>query len=308
MHENFYTIFASAIAIVIVFLFAIEKFSKQIQNLEGNKFKFYIKKFTDTPLNGTLIGAGITSILQSSTAVSVLLVSMTSAGVIHLSNSLAVIIGTNIGTTITSQLIAFKILSIAPYILILGFLMMKIKSNIQKFGKSIFYFGLIFSCLYIISFITSSIKDAPFILNLLSHTNNLFLAILFGFIISNILQSSSITIGIVIILASQGALNIEQSIGLLFGTNIGTTTTAIIASLATNKEGKRVAVGHLLFNLIGVMIFVPFISIYTVFITSLSEITAVQVAYAHLFFNIINAIIFLIFFSKYENLVKFIIK
>ena len=126
-----------------------------------------MQKLTNTPLKGILVGAGITSILQSSTAVSVLLVSMTSARIIRLTHSLSVIIGTNIGTTITSQLIAFKVLNVAPYILILGFIIMRTGTKFQAYGKSIFYFGLIFSCLYIISFITSTLKDAPFIIDML---------------------------------------------------------------------------------------------------------------------------------------------
>jgi len=308
MSSTLITVITSIIAVVIVFLFAIEKFSRQIQSLVGEKFKLIIEKYTNTPIKGVLVGTGITSILQSSTAVSVLLVSLVESGLIPFTNSLGIIIGANIGTTITSQLVALNLLNIAPFILIAGFLLIKIKNKYQHLGKPIFYFGLIFSCLFIISVITGTFSQNGFLLSIIDHTSNLFFAILAGFIVSTILQSSSITTGIIVILASQGILNFDQAFGIILGTNIGTTTTAILASLVTGKQGKRVALAHFLFNFIGVLIFLPFVNIFSQLISNLPLDIAWQVASAHLIFNVIIAIIFVIFFNQFNRLIHKIIQ
>lgn len=306
-----YTMFStisSIIAVVVVFLFAIEKFSKQVQSLIGEKFKLLIEKYTDTPIKGILVGTVITSILQSSTAVSVLLVSLVESGLIPFTNSLGIIIGANIGTTITSQLVALNLLSIAPFILIAGFLLTKTEHKYKHFGKPIFYFGLIFSCLFIISTITNSFNQNGFILSIIDHTSNLFFAIIAGFVVSTILQSSSITTGIIVIMASQGILNFDQAFGIILGTNIGTTTTAVLASLATGKQGKRVALAHFLFKFIGVIIFLPFIQIFSNFIKTLPLDTTWQVSLSHLLFNLIISIIFLVFFKEFNRLIHKIIQ
>ncbi len=308
MFLTLFSTISSIIAVVIVFLFAIEKFSKQVQFLIGEKFKISIEKFTNTPVRGVVVGTVLSSILQSSSAVSVLVISFVEAGLLPFTNSLGIIIGTNIGTTITSQLVAFKLLDIAPYILILGFILMKIKHKYQHVGKPVFYFGLIFSCLFIISVITSNLNQNEFLLSIIGQTSNLFFAIMVGFFVSTMLQSSSITTSIIVILASQGILNFDQAFGIILGTNIGTTTTAILASLVTGKQGKRVALAHFIFNFVGVLIFLPFVPIFSDFISGLPLSVAVQVATSHLIFNVIIGVIFLIFFKQYNQLIHKIIK
>lgn len=297
------TILASLAAVVFVFLFSVEKFSAQIHSLAGDRFKLFLQKATDTPWKGVASGAFVTSILQSSTAMSVLLVSLADAGLLPLANSLAVIIGANIGTTITTQLVAFKILNIAPYILILGFLLIKTKTKYRYLGKPVFYFGLLFSSLLILSIIAGAMSEMWGIKEILSSTSNLFIAILLGFVASNIFQSSSLTTSVVIILVLQNTLSFEQAFGIILGTNIGTTTTALIASLVTGKQGKRVAVGHFIFNVIGVLVFIPFVGPFAKFVTGLPISLVGQVALSHFLFNIIIAGIFLIGFKYFERAV-----
>lgn len=308
MYSTLFTTIVSILAVVIVFLFSVEKFSKQIQNLAGEKFKLAIQKSTDTPIKGVLVGTIVSSILQSSSAVSVILISLVEAGLLPFSNGLGVIIGTNIGTTITSQLVAFKLLDIAPYILILGFILLKVKNKYQHLGKPIFYFGLIFSCLFIISTITNNLNQNEILLSFVDRTSNLYIAIFAGFIISTILQSSSITTGIIVILAGQSILNLDQAFGILLGSNIGTTTTAILASLVTGIQGKRIALAHFLFNFIGVIIFIPFVGIFTEMISKLPLNTACLVATAHLLFNLVIGIIAIILFKQFNQLIRKIIR
>lgn len=306
MTPDFAIIAASLCATVFTFLFGLEKFSGQVERLAGNRFRELIQKATNYPPKAVLVGIIITSILSSSTAVSVLLVSLARAGVIPLYNSLGVIIGANIGTTLTTQLVAFKILTIAPYILIAGFIVMHIKSSAQRYGKAIFYFGLVFSSLFIMSYITSQFSENAYIINLVTHTSNLFVAIAVGIFLSTVLQSSLAAAAVVVILASQGLLDFEQSLGIILGTNIGTTTTALLASTVSNKSGRQVALGHLLFNVVGVILFLPLINPTVTFFTQINVTLAQQVTLSHLFFNLYTALIFIIGFNLFHKAVLFL--
>jgi len=311
MEYNFFSVLISLLAVVFVFLFAIKKFSGQIQYLMGAKFKNLLEKFTNTPIRGVLVGAGVTSVIQSSSAVTVLLVSMVDSGILSFSNSIGVIIGSNLGTTLTTQLVALKVLNLAPYVLVVGFLLMNIRSKYNKYqhlGKPIFYFGLIFSCLFIISVLAGTFQESNIFLSLVSKTSNIFFAIGAGIIISTILQSSSISTSLIIIFVGGGFLTFIQAFGIILGTNIGTTTTALLASTVTGKQGKRVAVTHFLFNLFGVIIFLPFIGMFSGFINNIPIGLAGQVALSHLIFNIIIAIIFIFAIKPFENLVYRVVK
>jgi phosphate:Na+ symporter len=305
-----YIIFILIITI-IVFLLSVKEFSKETERLFGNKFKNLLEKFTNSTTKGVLAGIGVTSIIQSSTAVAIMLVSLADAGLIGLKNSLGVIIGSNIGTTITAQIMAFNIFKIAPYVLMFGFVLSIIKNKhnkLQRFGKSIFYFGLMFTCLLVISMISGEFKESSTITFFLEKSSNLYIAIIMGIIISTILQSSSVTTGLVIAFASGGLLAFGQAFGIILGSNIGTTGTSLVASLMTNINGKRVAMAHFIFNFIGVVIFLPFIKIFSQIIQSIPVSLTWQVAISHLSFNLIIGIIFMLLIKPYEKLVIRIIK
>lgn len=311
MEQSTFAVIVSLIAVIFVFLFAMKKFSSQVEALAGDKFKGLIERFTNNRFKSVAVGAGVTSILQSSTAVSVMLVSLVDAGVLPFVNSVGVIIGSNIGTTITTQLVAFKILNLAPYILILGFLLMNVKSKYNKYqhlGKSIFYFGLVFSCLFIISVLAGYFKESEIFISLISKTSNIFVAIIFGLIASTVLQSSLVVSSIVIIFVSGGLLSFGQAFGIILGSNIGTTTTALLASVVTGKKGKRVAMAHFMFNFLGVLIFIPFIDIFSKTILKIPIELSGQVAVSHLVFNLIIAIIFIIFINPFTRLILRMVK
>ncbi len=311
MEQNLCSVLVSLIAIIFVFLFVVKKFSNQIERLLGNRFKNLIERFTNTPVKGALVGMGVTSIIQSSTAVTVMLVSFVDAGILSFTNSLGVMIGSNVGTTITLQLVAFKVFDIAPYILIFGFILMNIKSKynkIQYLGKPIFYFGLIFSCLFVISVLVNSFGENSIVTSLISKTSNIFFAIFVGFVISNILQSSSVATSLIIIFTASGMLTFVQAFGIILGTNIGTTTTALLASIVTGKQGKRVALSHFLFNFLGVIIFLPFVNIFADFINKININLAGQVAISHLIFNLLIAIVFIVAIKPFTKIILNIIK
>jgi phosphate:Na+ symporter len=308
MAQSWTMITVSLIAVVFVFLFAVKKLGHQMQNLLGERMKSLVDKFTNTKIKGLLSGFVATTALQSSTAFTVMLVSMVDVGIVSFANSIPMIIGSNIGSTLTTQLIAFKILNIAPYLLVLGFILMSLKHRYQRFGKPIFYFGLVFSCLFIISVLVGSFKESAVLLSLVEKTSNIFVAIGIGFLIVNIIQSSSITTGIVVLFAATGMLTFYQSFGIILGANIGTTTTALLASVVTGKQGKRVAMTHFLYNLIGAIIFLPFVGLFTKLMTNLPMSLAGQVATSHLVYNLIIAVIFLFATKPLSMLVHKIIK
>lgn len=295
--------FSSILAVMFVFLFAIEKFSKQIQYLAGDKFKLGLEKLTATPLRGTIVGSAITAIMQSSTAVSIMAISLVEGGLLSFTNSLGIIFGANIGTTITTSLIAFQLLEIAPFILVFGFLLMKVESKWKRFGKAVFYFGLIFSALFIISVLVEPLKTNPFIISILEHTSGIFLSIVIGVVLSTILQASSVVSGLAIILAGAGLIGFEQSFSIILGANIGTTTTGLIASLVVGKNAKRVAMAHFLFNVLGVLLILPFFSYFKDLMVFLSKSIEVQVAVGHVLFNVLSAIIALVLVRPFEWLV-----
>ncbi len=293
----------SIIAVIFVFLFAIEKFSRQLERLAGNRFKSIIQSITSTPLRGTLIGTVITAILQSSTATTVIAISLVQGGLMTFRQSLGVIFGANIGTTITTQLIAFQLLEVAPFILVLGFLLMKIKTAFSHLGKPIFYFGLMFSTLFIISVLVEPLKNDPWIMKLLTDNANIYISLLIGLLITVVLQSSALISGIMVILAGAGLVGFEQAFAILLGTNVGTTSTALIAAAVMDKEAKRAAMAHFVFNVLGVILVLPFLKPVSEFIMSLSDSSAMQVSLAHILFNVASAILGLIFIKWFEKLV-----
>ncbi len=307
MMDIFYTL-ALALGVVFLFLFSVRKFSSQVSRVAGDKFKNAMETFTKTPWRGILLGTVVTAILQSSTATTVLLVGLVDASTVTFVNSLGVIFGANIGTTITSQLIAFNILGIAPYILIAGFLIDRTNSRWKKYGKSIFYFGLVFFCLALISELIRPWSNDPRVLGLVANLSNVFLAILAGIILTTFFQSSTVVAGIVILLVAQNVLDFNQAFGIILGSNIGTTSTALVASSIMGKQAKRTAMAHFLFNLIGVIVFLPFFDLFVSVIRQFGGSVAQEVANAHLVFNLISTTIFVILLKPFARLVSKIVR
>ena len=303
MPTNLTYILFSIIAVIFVFLFAIEKFSRQLERLAGNRFKSIIQKITSTPVRGTIIGTLITVVLQSSTATTVLAVSLVQGGLMTFRQSLGVIFGANIGTTITTQLIAFQLLEVAPFILVLGYVLMKIKTKINHIGKPIFYFGLMFSTLFIISVLVEPLKNDPWVSSLLTDSGNIYIALLIGMLITVVLQSSALISGVIVIMAGAGLVGFEQAFAILLGANVGTTSTALIAAAVMNREAKKAAVAHFLFNVLGVVLILPFLKPVSAFILSLSDSPAMQVSLAHILFNVASAVLALVAIKWFEKLV-----
>ena len=301
------TIIFTAITGLILFLFGIENFSKEIQRVAGDNFRRILAKFTNNRVVSTLLGAGVTSVIQSSSATTVIAVGLVNAGVISFANSLGIILGANIGTTITAQLIAFKLTAFAPVFIIAGFLVSIFGKRYKLIGKGIFYFGIVFFSLSLISGAVAPLKSDPAVIQWFGQFSNIFFALLMGILFTAVVQSSSVTTGIVVILASSGILTLGQGIPILLGANIGTTVTSFLAAMRLNLYAKRVAFAHFVFNLIGALILLLVLSPFVNFISGLGGDTAQQVANAHTIFNVSAAIIFLVFLKQYQKLVERVI-
>ncbi len=303
-------IYLSAIGIiasVAIFLYGVFKFGHEIRLLAVDKIKETLSKLTSNPVKGLVLGFVATGILQSSTATSVLIATLADAGLVSFYHSLGIIFGANIGTTITSQLVAFNVMSVSPFIILLGLIFWLWGGEISKYSKAVIYFGLIFFAIYLVSIFVGKF-DPELLTKLLAFTNNSLWAIVAGIIATLILQSSSVVTGLVLVLAGTGQIDFQQSIGLILGANIGTTSTVIIASLAMNKEAKRVALSHFLFNLIGVLILFPFLGDFYFLVDWLDGDLVRMIANTHLIFNVFCAILFLILIKPFSWLIMKIIK
>ncbi len=303
-----FQITVTVIALVLIFIFGINKFSGQIEQVAGSKFKILLKKLTKNPIVGTLTGTAITSIIQSSTATTVMTVGLVNAGIITFYESLSIIFGANIGTTITSQLIALNITAIAPFIIIFGFFLLKFGKKYNIYGKPVFYFGLVFFCISLITQIVAPLTSNPDILNAISKITNIPTAILVGIIITTVFQSSSVAGGLILALSISGFISLPQGIGLMLGTNIGTTSTALLAAIPMEIEAKKTALAHFLFNTMGVIIIYPFLPIFINLITKLGGNVTQQIANMHLLFNLLSTIIFLIFIKQFFLIINWLSK
>jgi len=293
----------AVIPVVILFLYGIENFSEEVRHVAGERFRTMLQKATNTPLRGALAGAAVTAIVQSSTATTIITVGLVNAGAISFINSLGLIIGANVGTTLTAQLVAFKLTAFAPLFVILGFAVSLIRGPYQAYGKPIFYLGLVFYSLNLISSIVSPLQGNAEVLSLLSMTDSIFAAIVIGFIITNIFQSSSVTAGLIVVMAQSGLITSAQAIPVIMGANIGTTTTALVVSFSMNTAAKRTAVAQFLFNFLGMLLFLPLIGNFTMLIEGMGGTEAMQVANAHLIFNFTSATIFLLAVRPFSSLI-----
>lgn len=284
-------IYAPALAALILFLFAIDAFSKELQLTFNDQLKSLIGKMTNKPLTGVITGAITTAVLQSSSAVSVVCVSLISSGVMNLNQAVTIFIGSNIGTTITSQLIALKLTTIAPYLMMIGFMLNMVKNRYSVWGKSIFFFGLLFYGLYLFGNALSPLTNNSKISEILNSISNPYLGIITGLLITILFQSSSVFIGLTIVLCSENILSVQTSISLVLGSNIGTTTTAILASLSLNQNAKRAAIVNFLINFFGVLMYLPILYPFIQFIEQLTGTNAFKIANAHLIFNLTIALL-----------------
>ena len=290
-----------------LFLFGMTEMSDNLQAVAGAEMRRILKKITDKPWKGVLVGLGVTGLIQSSSATTVMLIGLVNAGIMTLQQAVGVVMGANIGTTVTAQLLAFNIGKFAYGIIIVGVVLLFLKKSraMEKWSGIVLGFGLLFIGLNVMSSAVEPLKNSQMARDLMTNVaGNPFLGILTGMLFTMIIQSSSASIGITMVLASTGLITYEGALYLVFGDNIGTTVTAWLAGMGANYTAKRVAFVHTLFNVFGTVIFgiLTYLGYYKVFINAitpgnvyLGENMARHVANSHTCFNVLNTLIFLPF-------------
>ncbi|MDE2734242.1 MAG: Na/Pi symporter [Gemmatimonadota bacterium] len=300
--EHIHVIMAGVTAIIL-FVFGLENFSAEIEQISGERFRRFLTRATKIPAIGVLIGALVTAVIQSSSATSVIAVSLVNAGVLSFKSSVGIVFGANIGTTITAQLVAFKLTAFAPVFIIIGFLLSFVRSKISIFGKSIFYFGFVFFSLNLISAALAPLQNEPALTKYLIQPQNPLFAILVGCLFTAAVQSSSVTTGLAIIFTQQGLLSLENAVPLIMGANIGTTATALLAMLNMDVAAKKTALSHFFFNVGGVLIFLPILLLFGDRLNEFDANPAVALANIHLVFNVVASLIFVVLINPFTRLV-----
>lgn len=246
-----------------LFLYGMKLMSDGLEKAAGAKLRGILEFFTKNRFIGMLVGIIFTAIVQSSSATTVMVVSFVNSGLMTLYQAAGVIMGANIGTTVTSQLVAFNLSEIAPLFLMAGVIMVMFckKMSVQKIGEVVLGFGVLFMGLSTMSGAMSVLKESPAIVSLLSSLDNHLLAVFIGFVITAILQSSSVTVSIVLLMSSQGLLGLSICFYVILGCNIGSCVSALLASLSGKKDAKRAAFIHFLFNVIGSVAIIAVLSV-----------------------------------------------
>lgn len=239
-----------------LFLYGMTLMSDSLEKAAGAKLRGVLELFTKNRYVGIIVGVVFTAIIQSSSAATVMVVSFVNAGLMTLYQAIGVIYGANIGTTVTSQLVSFNLSQYAPVFIMAGVLMLMIFKNptVKKAGEVVIGFGILFLGISTMSSSMGALKELPAIQNLFMSLDNRFFALLLGLVITAIVQSSSVTVSIVLLLAQQGLLPLKICFFIILGCNIGACMSAMLASLSGKKNAKRAALIHLLFNVIGSII------------------------------------------------------
>ncbi|MFH1868986.1 MAG: Na/Pi cotransporter family protein [Candidatus Omnitrophota bacterium] len=293
-----------------LFIFGIHLMGDGLQRVAGDKFRNVLKILTSNPIKGVMVGTGITALVQSSSATTVMVVGFVNAGLMTLVQSLGVIFGANIGTTITAQIIAFKLTDYALPVIGIGMVLnIFFKKRFWKFlGLFLLGFGILFLGLSIMTKVVKPLAQNLSVVNAFVTINNRVLyGVLIGAAITALMQSSSVTTGMVLTLAAANLIDINGAVPIILGANIGTCITVMIASIGTTISAKRAAIAHLLFNAIGTIIFLIIIRpfIYLVGFTS-SDIVR-QCANAHTLFNVINTLLFIPFIGLFAKIIEKIV-
>lgn len=303
-----------------LFLFGMKIMSEGLQKIAGDRLRRLLGALTDNRLLGILIGAGLTALIQSSTATTVMVVGFVNAGLMSLLQAIGVVIGANIGTTVTAQLIAFNIAEFSLPAIGIGTALKLFakRPSFHQIGEIVLGLGLVFLGLALMKGAFDPVKGNTELQNLfLMVGNNPLLGVLVGAVVTMIIQSSSATIGLTIAMATSGLLGFESSVALILGENIGTTLVANLAALGTNLAARRTALAHFLFNAIGVCCMLLFFSTFISLVAAISPgdpdfvittgeqldmfggtlgdkpFIARHIANAHTLFNVINALLFL---------------
>jgi phosphate:Na+ symporter len=301
LRADYWRMMFVVLSAVILFLYSLNGFSKEIQKAGQERLRLWLSRITDSRLKGFLLGVVFTGILQSSSAVSAMAIALVDAQIIGLFNSLPVLLGANVGTATTAWMVSFKLTGIGPFFIVIGTLLGLLHGNYRIIGKSIFYLGFIFFCLDLIGQSLMPFRKHPLIISLLSG-NKVYINVLAGMVVTSLVQSSSVVTGLAVLLVQQGILDLNSALGVVIGSNVGTTSTALLASTSLGIASKMSAIANFLFNFTGAALVLLFFPLFSGLIASFNMPVDMSVAMGHLLLNVIVAIIFLFLLKPFYRL------
>ena len=289
-----------------IFLLGMDQMTESLRLVAGERLRGLLLKLTKNRFAGLLSGAGLTALVQSSSVTTVMVVGFISSGLMSFSQSIGVILGANIGTTITAQMVAFEVTTYALYAVAIGFAISFFSKSGQRRarGSALLGLGLVFLGMTMMGEAMSPLRDSETFIDLMAELDNPVYGIAVGALFTALVQSSSATTGIVIVLAQQNLIGLDTGIALILGANVGTSITALLASIGKPREAMRASVAHTMFNVGGVIVWLPFVGLLAEVVESIGGDTARQVANAHTIFNVTNALLVLGFTTQFAHLVE----
>jgi len=289
---------------IILFLFAIDSLGKELLDLATENFRKVVSKLAKNRLFGALIGAISTAIVQSSTAITTVAMTLVNTGVISFHQSLAIIFGSSIGTTLTAQLALLSSTPIAPILLIVGFLLKFLPKKFRLASKPVFLMGFVLFSLNLLTISIEPLKSNPAFLSVFSSLSSPILAYIISCFFTVLVHSSSITSGIIVVLAAQGVISVEMAIPMILGANLGTAISSLIVISDFSVFAKRAGYANILFKAIGSIFYLLFVGEFIQLLRILTPNLGQQVALGHLLFNSLNTLAFLLLLDPFESLMK----
>jgi Na/Pi-cotransporter len=291
----------AVISAIVLFLYGLQAFTREIQAIGGETLKDWLGRLTSNPVKGVLLGAFATAIVQSSSAVVALAISLVDAGILTFLSSLGVVLGANVGTTSTAWLVSMRLTEIGPFFIVLGTIVSILPTRIQMLGKAAFYFGFIFFGLDLVSGTLKPLAETPVFEDLVRRAGVPLMGVLVGVFLTALVQSSTIVTGLSIVMVQQSVLTAQAAIPIVIGTNIGTTLKGLLITIGMKGTARRVAVANICFNVIGVLLLVPFLRPFAAAMADLSHDPGISVAWAQFLFNLGMTVIGLILIRAFRD-------
>lgn len=286
-----YELVVSGLAAIALFAYGLQSLSQEIETTGGERLQSLLSRVTQSPLQGYFLGIVVTALIQSSSAVSAFAVALVDAGAITLRGSFAVLLGANVGTTVTAWLVSFKLAGIGAVFTILGILITMLPKRYAVWGRCIFYFGIILFALDLMGYALKPLRDQPAVQSLVAVAATPILGVLIGALLTAMAQSSSVVVGLAVLFANQGILGPTAVIPIVVGSNLGSTSTALLASLGMKTNARRAAVANMAFNGLGVLVVLPFLTPVSRFFAGTVADAGMAVAWAHLSFNLLASVL-----------------
>ncbi len=314
------SIFVSLLGGLGLFIAGMYMMSHGIEKVAGNKLRKILETFTRTRLTGVLVGLFFTAVIQSSSTATVMVVTFVNSGLMALSNACGIILGANIGTTVTALLVAFRLSAIAPIFVFAGAIMMNFIPNptIKKSGEIVMGFGLLFVGISTMSSAMAALREIPAVITFLSSFTNPVLGVLMGFVITSIVQSSSVTVSILVVMGSMGLVDLRICMFIILGCNIGACSSAVLTALQGSNNAKRAALIHLLFNIFGTVLMFVLLMFFAGPIENIIRTISGtgddpgslgrNIAFAHFIFKVFQVIVFYPFMDQIINLTYVLVK